>query len=77
MALTHYIAYTRMKNKLHLFELESRTPTCGQGTTNGTLAFFSSESPLTLNEMADRAYEVDQNICKKCFKINFVEMEAN
>lgn len=76
MTMTHYLAYTKMKNKLHLFDHESRTPTCGQGTSAGMIAFFSGLE-VTITDMANRAYEIDRNICKKCFKVEFVEMGSN
>jgi hypothetical protein len=71
-----YFGYTKMRNKLHLAFEETTKPICGQGTIAGMEAFLSSEVTDEI-EIAMRAFELDPNYCRICFKVNLVELEAN
>jgi len=73
----YYTGYTRMKNKLHLALDMTGTPLCGQGTMATVNAVFI-EQDWTVQQMADMSFDLDPNLCKKCFKVNFVEIgESN
>jgi hypothetical protein len=70
----YYTGYTKMKNKLHLALDMTGTPICGQGTMSNVISLFLENDDWTLEQMAIMSADLDPNLCKKCYKINLVEI---
>ena len=73
-----YTGYTKMANKLHLAPDMTGKPLCGQGTMFSVIALFLEKDDWSLEDMAIMSADLDPNLCKKCYKINLVEIgESN
>lgn len=70
----YYSGYTKMANKLHLALDMTGKPLCGQGTMSSVISLFLENDDWTLEEMAIMSVDLDPNLCKKCYKINLVEI---